>query len=399
MNGDRTIIPFNNNSTGKTVAFNGDIGGTSISTIRFNARQGGISGITTELNGVNTNAVAGSQMVFQGSNDDGSGLGNTYVIGNSAALGWDRIILGEASTTSDEVAFLYKDGVDIANAIELNEADPGRVTMGVTGTGAAATQSGGIILGNFGLDLSKDYQITAGSDSTFTVSGTITTADAGDTLNVTKIGDGTVALTSATGNDYRGTTTISAGTLLVNNTTNSGTGTGAVIVASGATFAGSNLIAPTADNDVTVNGTLAPGALDNGAGRMEFDLSGASKLAFGGGSVLAFDLGTTSDLIDFTLAGDWLTGSGDATLALTLGAGFDYSLTYTVFSDVTTTGFTFAAITGYDTANFDADFAKIGNDYRVSFTAVPEPSPAMLGACGLLILLGVARARRRSRMA
>jgi len=70
-----------------------------------------------------------------------------------------------------------------------------------------------------------------------------------------KTGPGTMELTAA--NLYQGGTTISGGTLLVDNTSGSGTGTGGVTVQSGGTLAGNGII--TGGITVQPGGTLAPG--------------------------------------------------------------------------------------------------------------------------------------------
>jgi len=94
---------------------------------------------------------------------------------------------------------------------------------------------------------------------------------------ITKAGPGVMAITSNNdvyggvvsyvfntgggdqdGYGYTGGTTVNAGTLLVNNTAGSGTGSGAVTVASGATLGGSGAIGGTVN--VLTGGTLAPGA-------------------------------------------------------------------------------------------------------------------------------------------
>jgi autotransporter-associated beta strand protein len=139
------------------------------------------------------------------------------------------------------------------------------------------------------------------------------------------------------------------------------------------------------------SGTLAPGA---SPGTLDFISSAAGKLDFASGSVIAFELGTTSDLIAFSAAGDWLTGSGNATLSLSLLDGFNYAGTYTVFENVTTSGFTMANITGYDTGTYAANFEQSGDTYNLTFTAVPEPGSALLGSLATLALL---RRRRTPR--
>jgi len=85
---------------------------------------------------------------------------------------------------------------------------------------------------------------------------------------------------------FSGTLVVSnSGTLLVNNTTGSGTGTGMVIVISGATLGGSGVIG----GPVLINGTLAPG---NSPGTLTI----SNDLVVSSGAVWQYDLGTSSDL-------------------------------------------------------------------------------------------------------
>ncbi len=79
--------------------------------------------------------------------------------------------------------------------------------------------------------------------------------DYGNFGTLIKTGPGTMELTAA--NQYQGPTTISGGTLLVNNTSGSGTGSGGVTVQSGGTLAGNGII--TGDILIQPGGTLAPG--------------------------------------------------------------------------------------------------------------------------------------------
>ena len=96
--------------------------------------------------------------------------------------------------------------------------------------------------------------------------------------------------------------------------------------------------------------------------------------------------GADAATIGFISQGDFLGGSGLATLAL--GGAINYSDTYFVFQNVTTAGFTFSQITGYDTVDYQAQFVQDvpNNSYDLSFTAVPEPSSAacLLGGVGAL---------------
>jgi autotransporter-associated beta strand protein len=111
--------------------------------------------------------------------------------------------------------------------------------------------------------------------------------DYGNFGTLVKIGPGTMELTAA--NLYQGGTTISGGTLLVNNTSGSGTGTGGVTVESGGTLAGNATI--TGDILVQPGGTLAPGY---GIGTMN-----VGNLALGGNTLMEINksLSPSNDLV------------------------------------------------------------------------------------------------------
>ena len=139
------------------------------------------------------------------------------------------------------------------------------------------------------------------------ISGAIADATTTGTNNgIIKSGAGTLALTAA--NTYTGATSVTAGMLLVNNTTGSGTGTGAVSVASGATLGGTGSIGGTVT--VSTGGTIAPGASTG-------TLSVGGNTAIGGTYACEVD-GLTKDVLAVT--GDLnLTGS---TLSVSpVGAG------------------------------------------------------------------------------
>jgi fibronectin-binding autotransporter adhesin len=113
--------------------------------------------------------------------------------------------------------------------------------------------------------------------------------------SITKTGAGTMELTAAS--TYTGTTTVSAGTLLVNNATGSATGTSAVIVSgNGATLGGAGRIAPGAAGlSILSGGTLSPGNSPD-------SLTVNGNVLFGPGS--SFDL-------DLAIGG--VAGLGDGT--------------------------------------------------------------------------------------
>ena len=117
----------------------------------------------------------------------------------------------------------------------------GGIAVGGTAGGALG---GGAVTNNAALNFNRD------TSSVYTANNAIS-----GTGTVANLGTGTVVLGGA--NSYQGTTTVTAGTLLVNGTH---TGGGAYTVASGATLGGTGTIAPAAAANVTVTGNLAPGA-------------------------------------------------------------------------------------------------------------------------------------------
>lgn len=106
-----------------------------------------------------------------------------------------------------------------------------------------------------------------------------------------------------------------SGTLLVNNATGSGTGTGSLIVLSSANLGGNGTIGGPA----TVNGTLAPGT---GPGTLTM----SNELVVNGGAVLEYQLGTSSDLV--TVSSNLTLGG---TLKVANSGGFA-NTTYTLFT-------------------------------------------------------------------
>ncbi len=129
--------------------------------------------------------------------------------------------------------------------IDATNANGNTAGSGITSTGGVSNT----ISANVALGGNQSWNVGAGSQ--LTVSGQVSDGSNGS-ASLTTAGPGVVVLSNPTGNIYSGGTTVSAGTLYVNNTSGSGTGSGAVTVNNGGTLAGSGNIATSLG--VTING-------------------------------------------------------------------------------------------------------------------------------------------------
>jgi autotransporter-associated beta strand protein len=189
---------------------------------------------------------------------------------------------------------------------EISLANAAGVSLTISGstTTIGSLTGGGAAGGNVTLAASL---VTGGNNNSTTFNGIVSGSG-----GLAKSGSGTFTLSGSNG--YSGGTTINNGTLLVNNTAGSGTGTGAVVVNAGATLGGTGAIA----GAVTVNAGahIAPGA--------SIESLDVGSLTLGPGSILDFELDTimgvdTSDLINVTTANGLTINGG--TLNLTNAGG------------------------------------------------------------------------------
>jgi autotransporter-associated beta strand protein len=157
--------------------------------------------------------------------------------------------------------------------------------------------------------------VVGGVNTNSVFNGTINDGSAAGTALVFN-GPGSLALTG--NSPFSGGTTVNAGTLLVNNTAGSGTGSGTVSINPGATLGGTGTIA--GQVSLAATATLAPGGSSPGT------LTIGNDLGLNNASVLQFQLGTNSDQIAVT--GDLTLGG---TLNISNAGGFGPG-TYTLFT-------------------------------------------------------------------
>ena len=272
-------------------------------------------------------------------------------------------------------------------------AKTGAGILALTGTGTYAggttISAGTLQIGTGGTTGSLTGNITNNAALVFNRSDTLAyTSAISGTGSLTKQGAGALNLTGA--NTYTGTTSVSAGTLLVNGSlanTN-------VAVANGATLGGSGSLGGL--TTLNSGAHLAPG---NSPGTITFN----QGLVLQSGSILDFQLGTASDQI--VLAGGSLTGPGTVggvTLNLSDSGGFAAG-TYTLINYTSA-----VASSSYAADSFALGSTIPGYTYNLSLSsnslqltatasAIPEPATyaALLGACAL----GLAALRRRRRSA
>lgn len=188
------------------------------------------------------------------------------------------------------------------------------------------------------------------------------TAVAASAVVLSKVGTSQLTLNGAS--TYTGGTTVNAGSLIVNNTTGSGTGSGNLAVASGALLGGTGFIGSI--TTVSNGATLAPG---NSTGTLTF----ATNLTLNSGSILKFELGSSSDRVNVngTL---FLAGQLQITNVSGFGPG-----TYTLFSSAT--AITFGALTLASTP--PGFICKLDtNTTGVVKLVVSSPTPPVIGSAG-----------------
>lgn len=198
---------------------------------------------------------------------------------------------------------------------------------------------------------------------------------------------GTTSLTAAS--TYTAGTEVHAGTLLVNNTSGSGTGTGAVQVHEGATLGGSGILS----GATTVDGILSPG---NSIGTLTVN----NTVTWNFNDAWVWELGTagvdmgnygTSDLL--SIGGNFVQGTGTNFV-------FD-------FADTGETGWyrliTWSGSSGFDGSEFLAtnlgsglagDFVVDSGALYLNVGVIPEPSALALFAVSGVALMAVRRRRR-----
>jgi len=350
--------------------------GDGTASIRF-GENGGVDGVTYEMNGNNINGLDGGSRLYRG----------TLLLGHANALGGaaDKIIrLGGSGTLAGQTAaILTNAAMTIVNDITLGNSGSTTATYILGGaTAEASIYSGGITANN-----SMPLTLRAAAGGTVEFSGFINHMAA----KMIKDGAGTVSLTRAAGNSGTGDVEVKAGTLLVTNTSGSAHGSGNITVETGATLGGTGRIAPGTGTKLTLqSGAVLLGGLGEDStgtltiqGGVDFLSNSVIKLVLGPdnahSSIARTGTGVWSFQADQLFTFDLLDGADTGTYAgiLTgIAAGTDVS------------GWRVSPSTG-----IDGYFQMSGTNVDFIVSAIPEPSTALLLTAGLMTITLLRRRR------
>lgn len=373
-------------------------------------------------NGANSNLHLGSGAVFLKAGNRQITVTNsatTLTIGgvfqNDSTPGRGLTKAGAGTLRLSGTGSTYT-GVTTITAGTLSVAAVGN--GGAAGSLGQATSAAGNIVFNggtlryTGANATSDraFTINTGITATIETANNISFAGAtGAATNgaLTKTGAGALTLTGV--NTYTGLTTVSNGSLIVNGNISTSIST---TVASGATLGGTGTVGAT-----TISGTHSPGTSPG--------ISSHSSLTYEAGANVIWELvanstanrGSDFDGINVTGA---LTFSGATTLDLNFNFGasavewqnafWDNDYTgiggWLIYSGATSlTGFSNLGLNSptawldesgdaLATIRSDASFSLFqdGNIIYLNYTVIPEPSTALLGGLGMLLLLRRRRA-------
>jgi autotransporter-associated beta strand protein len=322
----------------------------------------------------------------------------------STTNGLRSLTIGSASITDTKVGInmlnssgnlaTVTNNLSLGGTAELSIAQVATTTSGILSVGSlSSTNTTTIIQANSFTSTATSIGTLVLNNSTGSTSyaGEIKTSakvNVGNLMSVTKNGAGTQIFTG-NNNTYNGTTTVNAGTLLINNASGSGTGTSTITVNNGGRFGGTG----SATGAVTV---ASGGAIVGGAGTAADDLSLSGNVTFNDGSVIELTLAGSGAHSSLTrTAGTW---SFDADQSFLFGdSGAQVGLYNNIISGLSGTESGLSSISSWSIQNagwtgvFTYDGAG-GVDLNItSFSSVPEPSSMALIFGGTVMLFAARR--------
>ena len=319
------------------------------------------------------------------------GTGDAATIGGATLAGPVVLASGDSAINASAQAFISG---TISGAGNLIKSGSQKLTVTGTNTysGTTTISNGAIQVGISGTTgtlgsgaVTNNGSLIYNRSDTFTVANTISGVG-----SLTKTGDGTMILSGI--NVYTGNTTITQGTLEVNGTIAGGSAS-QVIVGGGAELAGTGTITGASAGGVTLLGgaVLSPGAADSMGTLSLTSLSWTSNNTSAG---MAFNLSNVDS------SSDLLSLSGSFTRSSNTAGAFIFDFQNSGLLGNTYTLMTFGSTGSTSVANLMATNLPEGltgtfqmTSTNLKLVVVPEPSIALAGGVGMLLLLS--RARRR----
>jgi fibronectin-binding autotransporter adhesin len=366
-------------------------GDNTIQGILADNNTGGGGIISLEKTGVGTWVLAGANTYTGSTTLRGGG---TLRAGSSTAFGSVGSISMESTGSTLELA----NGVNISRPLTVTDVGNAKNLQLQSGA-TSGTYSGNITVDE---TVANNFVLRASTGGTLNVTGTLSGPG-----GISKQGTGIVSLNAP--NTLAGAVTVSAGTLEVNNTSGSGTGSGPVTVGTGAILSGDGAITSAVNNFVTVNGTIQVGQVGASSGTdLSISTSGSGSTLFTPGSILGVDLWSTSgtDMSGTLAAADLLRLTGNVGISgSTIAFGNPSALAFQegdMFRIIDWAGV--ITRTGTFATDFTAlalgpglmvDSSSLYTSGTISIVAamgIPEPSRALLWAIGMA---GLFQRRRR----
>ncbi len=283
--------------------------------------SGGTAGAASAtLSGIIRNSIGNAGLIKTGAGRLNLNAANTYNGGTTLQEG--TIQLGNASGLGSASGELTVNG-GLLN-INNNNISIGNLsgTSGIIANNGNAARTVTIGSGNGGGGIYQGIIVNRTSGSS-------------GTLNLTKIGSGTITLGGA--NTYTGATAINAGKLCINGNQSSASGT--VTVASAATLGGTGTLG--GNTTITSGGKLEFNLITPAASHDRLDISSGRSFAFSGASELTITSSGGAEPGTYILVtgGNNITGVAPATLNLPAGWAATVSISgNSLLLDVTSTG-------------------------------------------------------------
>src|SRR5210317_500875 len=266
-----------------------------------------------------------------------AGTGTLTLSGNNTYTGATTVSAGTLKVTADDALGTTAGSTTVANGATLDFAN---VTYS---TAEAVTVNGGTISTSTGTSIVAGV-ITLGAHSIFDIDGTQLTlsgnvTDGDNAYNITKSGDGILALSNAT-NSYDGTTTISTGTLTVIGRLDSGTYSANIINNSALIYnsistqefvgavSGTGTLTKNGSSTLTLSGTntySGDTTINAGTIKLTGSVNALTDLSIASGATL--DLQATQTFATLDLDGTISNSAGSSELTITGASDLGGSIT------------------------------------------------------------------------